>query len=123
MTSFQMYLIILITKLPELGAVVAVIGGVAFLLVVATWLASSTVAYSSDERREVEKLRSYVKWLLLPIVVGLLINFFGVDMKQMALIYGVPAVVNNEQVQKLPNNVLKVVNDWLEAHQSMESTQ
>lgn len=34
--------------------------------------------------------------------------------KQMAIILVAPKVINNEQVQKLPNQVLILANEWLE---------
>jgi hypothetical protein len=34
--------------------------------------------------------------------------------KQMAVIMVAPKVINNEQVQKLPNQVLELANEWLE---------
>ncbi len=108
MTPLHMYGLILLTKLPDFGIVVGTCGLVVCIL--AAIFGPMTGAFDVDTAI----FKRAFKWGLITGLAGLLINFFGVDMKQLALIYGIPAVVNNEQAQKLPNNVLNVVNSWLE---------
>jgi hypothetical protein len=60
------------------------------------------------------------KLVVLPIsafIIASLILIIGTflpNTKQMAVILVAPKVINNEQVQKLPNQVLELANEWLE---------
>jgi len=56
---------------------------------------------------------------ILHIIVAVLLIFFSViqvmlpTTKQMALIYVVPKIVNNENLQKIPDSVLQLINRYL----------
>jgi len=53
--------------------------------------------------------------IIVFVVIWLLFGFKSLipTTKQMAIIYVVPKVVNNENLKELPNNVLKFVNGYL----------
>lgn len=52
--------------------------------------------------------------LLWPLCIGALICIFVPSKTVMMQMLILPPVVNNEQVQELPSNVLEYVNNWLE---------
>lgn len=113
MTPLQMYFLILLTKLPDLGFRVAMISSLV-LCVLGMFYLIDLGDYPLLDGNFKKIGDKSLKWLLVVLVVGIMVSFFGVDLKQLTLIYGIPAALNNEQVQKLPNNVLNVVNTWLE---------
>lgn len=117
MTPIDMYLLILVSKLPDLGSGILFAGVIGFVIQGTVLLAVSigSLSYRRETDIAIEKAsKKSLKLAVVIMIIGTLLNFFGVNMEQMALIYGVPAVVNNEQVQKLPDNVLNLVNNWLE---------
>jgi len=63
---------------------------------------------------------TFKSFKILHIIVAVLLIFFSViqvmlpTTKQMALIYVVPKIVNNENLQKIPDNVLQLINGYLE---------
>lgn len=60
------------------------------------------------------------KWLYrsIPIfILGGLIAFSSIFIpttKEMCAIKAIPVIVNNEQVQELPNKVVELANDWID---------
>jgi ABC-type multidrug transport system permease subunit len=47
-------------------------------------------------------------------ITMIILNIITPTSKTMAAIYIIPAIVNNQQVQNLPTNILKFVNNYLE---------
>lgn len=46
-------------------------------------------------------------------VVSLLINTFLPSTEEMAVIYVIPKIVNNESIQQIPEKLLNLANSWL----------
>ena len=68
-----------------------------------------------DLREEYQEIaRKISVKIILPIFVSAFILGSIPDYKQMAMIFGLPAVINNEEARKLPNNVLQYMNEFLE---------
>jgi hypothetical protein len=64
-----------------------------------------------------EKHPTYLRSLYSIVAVGsvfLLIGLFTPSTKEMVAIYMIPKIVNNEQVQKLPDNAMKFLNGKFE---------
>lgn len=94
-TPFEMYLL---TRLDALGFSFFMFGVIGTLAVVATGV----------------NIKRWAFWFL-PIPIGfLLLSVLTPTTKQAAAIIMVPAIVNNEEVQKLPDNILRLANEWLE---------
>ena len=70
---------------------------------------------SDKEKRIAQILRRFVivpVWtvLLCLIVAAVLVP----TTKEMCAIKAIPMIINNEQVQELPNKVLELANDWMD---------
>lgn len=61
-----------------------------------------------------DKKPAVAKWILWMLCVGTFICIFVPSKTVMMQMLILPPVVNNEQVQQLPSNVLEYVNNWLE---------
>jgi len=107
MTPLQIYWLLVITKLPDVGGGLIVLGCVIGFV----YFMTSIDAYNQKEK---DKLKPLIKASIIVIIFGVLLAIFAPTKKDLAIMYGVSYATNNEQVQKLPNNVLEVVNVWLE---------
>lgn len=61
-------------------------------------------------------LGNSLKGLKIPFIIAIvsgLIALFTPSSKTIAAMLIIPPIVNNEQVQQLPNNVLEFINDYL----------
>ena len=82
-----------------------------------------TLDYSpyAESRKELEKKATCLKWskraviisAITWIIVGLISTLMPSSKTIVAMIT-VPAIVNNEEVQKLPSNIVQFVNTYLE---------
>lgn len=55
-----------------------------------------------------------VFWFMPIPLISIVLGVLTPSTKQMAAILIVPAIVNNEEVQKLPNSILGLADEWLE---------
>lgn len=90
-------------------------------------IVSCAVIYTLDcspyveSKKELEKKATCLKWskraviisAITWIIVGL-ISILIPSSKTIVAMITVPAIVNNEEVQKLPKNILSFVNEYLE---------
>lgn len=56
-----------------------------------------------------------IKYIVVSMIIGILISCFVPTTKEAIAIWAVPKVLNNQQVQQLPDNALKLVNEQLKA--------
>lgn len=80
-------------------------------------LGSGALCRAFAEDRNEEAYATAFKWFkntLKTIAFCMVISIFIPDNKQMLTLIGGYAVTNNEQIQKLPDNVLKAANAYLE---------
>jgi hypothetical protein len=101
----------------RLNSILAILGVAGSLLVIAG--AILTVCWHANWYRDGDReiFRKRVKHPMLPIIAGfcMLISMaFVPTTKQMCIIKVLPMIVNNEQVQQLPNKVVELANDWLD---------
>jgi len=54
--------------------------------------------------------KKYSKWFVVSIIAGALLITFIPSTKELVAIYGIPKVVNNEQVQTIPEKLLEFAN-------------
>jgi hypothetical protein len=68
------------------------------------------------------KAYTYIKrYSLLSLILGIFIVIFVPTTKEAAAIYLIPKIANNEEVSKIPDNALKLLNkrleEWIDAIQ------
>lgn len=72
---------------------------------------------TSEEDKVVDKMYKAAKKLVITgIIAGAIIMFIPTT-KEVAVIYGLNYITNNEEAKKLPDNILKAVNKQLEEWQ------
>jgi apolipoprotein N-acyltransferase len=107
-TSKQMYWLLM---LDNIGTFL----GVSFIVWIILFVISGVVvAIGINENDWSKKLVIFPISVFIIASLILIIGTFLPNTKQMAVILVAPRIINNEQVQKLPNQVLELTNEWLE---------
>jgi magnesium-transporting ATPase (P-type) len=108
LTSKQMYWLLMLDNISLMTSFVTIVGGVALLVTAIGFL---VIQESIDPFKKLKKF-----WLTSITVVAVcaLLGTFIPTTKQMAAIIVVPKIVNNEQVQQMPDKVLNLGLEWLE---------
>ena len=106
-TPMQMYLLLKLDDIRTLCGFSA--GFMLFVVVIAL------VAYREDEEESVKKgaTASFVFGLLGIALFGCILTFLP-STKQMAVIYVVPAIVNNEKIQQIGGKTMDISNQLLD---------
>ncbi|MFA5706852.1 MAG: hypothetical protein WDA41_10895 [Candidatus Neomarinimicrobiota bacterium] len=125
MSYWTMYWITRLDAISVLFCFFAVMAGIflfAFLVMSIYHLSESEERYNDDESRltHIHKAKSWVKFAKISgvtfVVMSLIVCLIPSTRSAIA-IWAVPKVINNEQVQALPDNALKLVNaqlqEWL----------
>lgn len=117
MTGWTIYWITRLDGLQNLSNGMVIIGsGVAlFLLAGLVSIMGGGCGHDDSEKVDFSK---WFKRLLMPsllcIITGIIGSVFLPTTKEAAAIYLLPKIVNNQQVQELPDNALKFLNAKLE---------
>lgn len=120
MDYFLFYLILRLDTLSSTSIILAIVAGVVF----AVTLFICATNYNSDTDKKTRKAAK--PWAISFGIVFAFTLLFAVGLpstKQAAVIYCLPKIVNNEQVQKMPNNLLKLANQWIDEHIDKPSTE
>lgn len=89
---------------------ICVLGNI-MVFVSLVFIAVSGFVYDGKSAAEWKKAVTFLLW---PLCIGVVICVFVPSKTVMMQMLILPPVVNNEQVQELPSNVLEYVNNWLE---------
>ncbi len=102
MTGWQMYWILMLDNLCCAAAMAMILcGGIgAFLL---------AMGHGESNR----KALMAGKIVLTIAAISVLLAIFVPSTKQMAAIIVVPKIVNSEQVQEMPENLIELANEWV----------
>ena len=112
MSSFFIYTILMLDNLRDALTVVSV-----FSYVTASMCAIVMLVCHIEGLAEHRGRRLVRRFLFGSILVAVLVTPALVlvpSTKQAVIVYTVPKIVDNEQVQKIPENFIKHTNDWLE---------
>jgi hypothetical protein len=114
-SSFSVYLI---TLLDGVNVFFAGLMWLSAIILVISISASVSVCGKKDD----ESIKVFDRSLKVSMTSIICIIFFGVltfltpNTKEAAAIYLIPKIANNEEVKKLPNNLLKVINTKAEEY-------
>jgi len=101
MNEAQIYWLITLPKIANgAGAGLLTLGLCCSFFLVFLWVALGG---------EIE-VKKYIKWSILMLVIGTLLTTFIPSTKELVAIYAIPKVVNNEQVQAIPEKLLELAN-------------
>lgn len=90
-------------------------GDMSFMFGFLAFIGFFAMAFVSSEGVKISK-----KWFSIPVIFAVfsfIVGFFIPTTKEMAAIILLPkitnAIQNNEELKKLPENVLQLANDWI----------
>lgn len=66
------------------------------------------------EHEDTKKVWKFTKKVLIFAIFPLLLGVLIPNTKQAAMIYFVPKVINNKQIQKMPAKLVTLANDWMD---------
>lgn len=98
-----------ITRLDE---VKSFLGSAALFMLMTGGFTAFVLAMTFEEMG----LKEYPKMILFVPAVGILaaiMNLFVPTQKEMAAIYVIPMVVNNQKVQEIPGKLLRLADEWM----------
>ncbi len=113
MTSMQIYWITRLDGIKNLGIGISAALGLALGLYLIWVLVQDGEDYEVKVLEVWKKVKCKMITLFIFLVLSIIANVLTPGMKQMAAIIVVPKIINNEQVQELPENILKLGNEWL----------
>ena len=113
MDYLVLYFIIILDAISSTCNTTAIISGILFTLMGAVYIVNYDKAVEDDR-----KVRIAIKpWMYLLSIVFSITTFLAIIVpttKQAAVIYCLPKIVNNEQVQEIPDKLLELSNTWLD---------
>ena len=110
-TPFETYLILQLDDISGGLGIMLFILGVVIVGISAVYLVVSS-DFFSDERKVADRIRiskTALKYLSLCFFSIFLIKIFLPSTKTMAAVYLLPPIVNNQEVQKLPEEILDLL--------------
>ena len=111
MDLFTIYLLTRLTALNDFLCMLGALSGVGF--VVSMFL---TAMFSDIDRSLVSRSVWYAKLAAIVFFTVMSLKVFMPTAKEAFLIIGGAAVINNAEIQKLPDNVAKAANSFLEEY-------
>ena len=116
MTEWQIYWIL---KLDNFHSTLDVFVGISIFLIIGTIISSIARVANQEEIKEDENKdwmdinKIALRIILFVSIPMILIKMFLPTTAQAAIIFLAPKIMNNEQVQQLPVNLLELTNDWI----------
>lgn len=119
LSTFAMYLLVKCTAIQSLfGILCAVSFGIFAITILIKFLFSLDANTEFEENKINKTYKNFIWPFFSAGIFFLFLNMAMPDTKEMAIIYVTPKIVNsvmaNEQLQKLPNNLLSLANAWIE---------
>lgn len=113
MSVLELYLLFIFIpkiKVIMMNGVVLII----VLAIIATIVNLCYIVETGEMAFKGEKLASYTKKLFIICCILTTLSIIIPTKEEMAILYVVPKISNNEEAQKLPSNVLKTINSYLD---------
>lgn len=92
-----------------IGLTFAILTGIALVVSVCCWAMGD-----STERPQGKKFFKISAPCFIMSVLLIISSVFIPTTKEMCAIKAIPVIVNNEQVQELPNKVVELANEWID---------
>ena len=108
LSAFVIYLIGLIDELKDTLSALEVF---CIIVLIPTVCACILFMDHDEIHKPLKKVFIVTTWVL---GVGLVLNLFVPSSKTVIAMVTVPAVINNEEAQKLPTNLVRFINEYLE---------
>ena len=99
-----------ITRVDDIQGTFLLLGGISLVVVV---VGITMGAIASDLDYDEKFNWSLFKWFFVPIVCGAFAALIP-SSRDLAAMYVIPKIANNQKVQEIPSKILDLANDWLE---------
>lgn len=109
-TSMQIYWLLMATNVKVLFTV----AGIVLIMISFMMIPAGLEMFIGKDTKSNKLYWITTLIVFLVSLVIIVVATFIPTTKQLAVILVAPKVINNEQVQKLPNQVLELANEWLE---------
>ena len=115
-TPFQIYLISIADSLAIPFFIIVAASIIGSVICGIWWATRIADGYNTDDDDKIitKKARKSTLTLFLIAIVTSFVCVFIPDTKTLIAMYTIPPIVNNKEVQKLPENLVKFANDYLE---------
>ncbi len=114
MTSWMMYWLLMLDEVNAVFVVAGSLLGGWVLFMFCVWLWSLTPPVSEDDKKRAELgKRCGLRYFPL-FLFALSLAVFTPNTKQMAAIIVVPKIINNKQVQEIPEKLMGLCDAWIE---------
>lgn len=118
MSIFQLYLLTRAAPIQALFLIIAVISGISLLAVLIGWGMERGVKWTEEEKVQLDVLmKGVAKKMTFVFCLSSSVAVLTPTPKELAMILGGYYISNSEEVKKLPSNVVKTMNDFLEKYQ------
>jgi len=112
---FTLYLIIILDSVCLLFKILWIMSAAASAVSVIVYFCKMD-EYQVGRLQEMPTIKGHKTHIFVSLCVFFLVaNTLVPNTKQMAAIYVIPAVANNENIQELGGNVLELSNEWIES--------
>lgn len=110
-TPFQIYLISIADDIRITFILFFALMAIALIVSGLYWL--SCIADNDEEDKIKAAKKRTIKLSIVAFIFGIFVSILP-STETLIAMYTIPAIVNNKEVQKLPENLLKFANDYLE---------
>lgn len=115
MSSLMVYLILILDNVQKLFIAFGIVSVITFVIMLIIICENSD--YEDDLKRTLKWIKKPIIICFIVSILSFVISAFLPNTKQMATIIIVPKITNaisqNEELKKLPDNVLKLANEWI----------
>lgn len=108
MDYLLLYFILRLDYISSVGILFAWVTGIFFVAALVIFI------LNPDDRSARDVAKPWTKRFGISFAIVLFFAVMVPDTKQAAAIYCLPKIVNNDQVQKMPNNLLRLANQWID---------
>jgi hypothetical protein len=113
MSGWFVYGIIVFGNLGSACAIVSVLSSIGIIILSIFW----KVFNSECDERLAAGVAKWIRGLIVTLLICIVMAIFIPSTKELAAIYLIPKIVNNEQVQQVPDAALKLLNlkmeEWI----------
>lgn len=110
-TSMQMYWLLKLDDIRDVAQFIEVVSFILLAILLVVTMCCVTDCYLEDW---IDKIKKIVSTLFFSLCISLLVYAFVPSTKQMATMYVVPLIVNNDKIQNMGNKTLDIGSDLLE---------
>ena len=114
MTSWQMYWLLMLDNIKDLMGIIVFIFAFVCIIGAVFWFMAEATPNDDDSEIYIRAAQTPLCLAWAIWILAILSLVFLPTTRQMAAIIVVPKIINNKDVQKIPENILKLANGWID---------